>query len=234
VLREESSSVATGGRKITTRLSLPAGGLDAAPALVVLAHGQESGMEHPLLEAVAQTLAGGGFAVVRFNFPFREAGRKNPDPPPRLEACWLAVTDTLRERIEGRRIPLVVGGKSLGGRVAAQLVSDGVLAAAALVFLGYPLHRPGEEPDLHAAPLRGVTAPMLFVCGARDRMCRLELLERVLRAGRAPFTIRAVEGCEQRLEVPRRFAPEAAPAAFYGAIAADVLAWLRKTLRRRR
>jgi len=184
-------------------LSMPPGGEDVAAGLVVLAHGAECGMEHPLLLAVAEGLAAAGWVAARFNFPYREAGRKTPDPEGRLEAAWLAVTDTLRERLEGRKLPLVVGGRSLGAYIGAGLVAAGVLEAEALVFLGYPLHRPGIEDGLRDGPLRGIDKPMLFLAGARDRMCRIDLLERAL-AGRPEREIHVLPGADHTLEGPRR------------------------------
>ena len=191
------------GKKVSAILSTPPGGLDAAHGLVVLAHGAESGMEHPLLVAVAESLAAGGWVAARFNFLYREAGRKTPDPEARLEATWLAVCDMIRERLEGRRLPTVIGGKSLGAYVGAGLVAAGVLEAEALVFLGYPLHRPGIEEGLRDGPLREIEKPMLFLTGARDRVCRVDLLERAaaVKPGRQ---IHVIAGADHTLETPRR------------------------------
>jgi predicted alpha/beta-hydrolase family hydrolase len=177
--------------------------LDAARGVVVLAHGGESGMDHPLLTAVAEGLAASGWLAARFNFPYREAGRKTPDPEPRLEAAWLAVTDTLHEELEGRKLPLVVGGKSLGAYIGAGLVAAGVLDAEALLFLGYPLHRPGIEEGLRDGPLRAIDRPMLFLAGARDRMCRIDLLERAL-GGKPNAVVHPIPGADHTLETAQR------------------------------
>ena len=191
------------GKKISAIITQPPMGLEGARALVVIAHGAGNDMDHPLLSAMADGLAAGGYFTVRFNFPFREAGRKTPDPQQRLEATWLAVFDALSARLEGRRLPMVVGGKSLGGRVAAQLVSDGLLSADALVFFGYPLHRAGGEHALRDAPLRGIRAPMLFLTGSKDRLCRLNLLEQVRSELEPPTTLHVVEGGDHSLDNPR-------------------------------
>ena len=195
--------VSVEGKKVSTLLSTPPGGLDSATGLVVLAHGAEGGMDHPLLIAVAEGLAASGWIAARFNFPYREAGRKTPDPEARLEATWLAVTDALRERLEGRKLRLVVGGKSLGAYIGAGLVAAGVLEAEALVFLGYPLHRPGIEEGLRDGPLRAIDKPMLFLAGARDRMCRLDLLERALE-GKPGRVVHPIAGADHTLETQRR------------------------------
>src|SRR5688572_24767062 len=185
-------------------------------------------MEHPLLVAVADGLAAAGWAAARFNFPYREAGRKTPDPEARLEATWLAVTDVLQEHLEGRKLPLIVGGKSLGAYVGAGLVSAGVLPAEALVFLGYPLHRPGIEEGLKDAPLRTLTQPMLFLAGARDRMCRIDLLEKAL-GGRPGCEVHVIPGADHTLEGPRRDPAEREK--HFHELADVVRAWL--ALRRR-
>ena len=219
------------GKKVSAILSTPPGGLDHACGMAVLAHGAECGMEHPLLLAVAEGLAAAGWIAVRFNFPYREAGRKTPDPESRLEASWLAVTDTLRERLEGRKLPLVVGGRSLGGYIGAGLVAAGVLDAEALVFLGYPLHRPGIEDGLRDGPLRAIDKPMLFLAGARDRMCRIDLLEKAL-AGKPGREIHVLAGADHTLEGPRRD-PGIREKHFHE-LADVVRTWLAKSTRRPR
>lgn len=203
VERRERLAVPVEGKKVTAILSLPAVGLEQAEALVVLAHGAGNDMEHPLLVALAEGLAARGYAAVRFNFPYREAGRKTPDPVPRLEATWLEVTDNLHARLEGVKLPLVVGGKSLGGKIAAQLVADGVLGATGLLFLGYPLHRAGDETELRDGPIRSIRAPMLFVIGSKDRMCRVEVLEHVLRSARANASLHVIEDADHSLDPPK-------------------------------
>jgi predicted alpha/beta-hydrolase family hydrolase len=115
----------------------------------------------------AKGLAARGVDVLTFNFPYTERGGKRPDPPATLEACWLAVMALARKKLDGRA--LFIGGKSMGGRIASQVAArDDAGELAGLVFLGYPLHPPGEPKKLRAAHLARVRAPMLFVQGERD------------------------------------------------------------------
>lgn len=231
VERRRRVAVTADGKKVSAILAQPPTGIETARALVVLAHGAGNDMEHPLITAVADGLAAAGYLSVRFNFPYREAGRKTPDPTQRLEATWLAVTDAMSELLEGRRLPLVVGGKSMGGRIAAQLVADKVLTADALVFLGYPLHRAGDEQHLRDAPLREIAAPMLFLTGSKDRLCRIELLEGVCKELSTPTTLHVVPGADHGLDIPRL--EPAAREQLRADLVEATVTWLHKTIKQR-
>jgi predicted alpha/beta-hydrolase family hydrolase len=146
----------------------PAG---AARAALVLAHGAGHGMDTPLLIDVGEALAERGVAVLRFNFPYMEAGRRAPDPQPRLEACYRAVADAVADEFDRP----FLGGKSMGGRIASHIVADG-FPAGGLVFLGYPLHPPGRPERIRDAHLKRIEAPMLFLQGSRDSFAMPDLL----------------------------------------------------------
>src|SRR4029078_3321069 len=130
-----------------------------------------------LLVRLADTLAEGGRRVVLHNFPYTEARRRVPDKPAVLEATIAAVAAHARGALGASR--LVLGGKSMGGRIASQSVAQG-LAADGLVFLGYPLHPPGRFDTLRDRHLHGITAPMLCGQGTRDAFARPDLLAAVL------------------------------------------------------
>jgi uncharacterized protein len=145
--------------------------------MVVLAHGAGAGMDGDFLRTVARDLAARGRCVVRFNFPYAENGRKSPDRQPVLEATWSAVLDHLAS--EGEQRPLVLGGKSMGGRIAVSVVA-GCARCDGLLFLGYPLHPPGRPDRLRVEHLGRVSVPMLFIAGTRDPLCSLDLLEQTV------------------------------------------------------
>ena len=132
---------------------------------IALAHGAGAGMHTGFMETVAGGLANHGFRVARFEFPYMadrdRSGRKRPpDREPVLRATWLQVIETLgREK-------LVIGGKSMGGRIAS-LVADEA-GVAGLVCLGYPFHPTGKPDRLRVEHLAGLTTPALFVQGERD------------------------------------------------------------------
>jgi predicted alpha/beta-hydrolase family hydrolase len=137
----------------------------AAPfARAVLAHGAGAGKDHPFLARFAAALAERGVEVLRFDFPYMAAGRRVPDRGPVLEA---ALAQVVAE--EARDLPLFVGGKSMGGRIASQAAARGLLPGVrGLFFLGYPLHPPGRPAQRRDAHLPNVGMPLLFVQGARD------------------------------------------------------------------
>jgi predicted alpha/beta-hydrolase family hydrolase len=139
----------------------------AAPAaLFVLAHGAGAGQSSPFMTAFARGMAERGITTATFDFPYMTARRKVPDPAPVLEAHWRRVIDDARSELPA--LPLYIGGKSMGGRIASQVAAGGHAAIAGLVFLGYPLHPPGRPDKPRDAHLPRITAPMLFVQGTRD------------------------------------------------------------------
>lgn len=145
-------------------------------ATLVVAHGAGAGMDHPFLVGFTRALNELGVATLRFNFPYREAGRKFPDRPPAAIATWRAAMEAASSRSAGR--PLWAAGKSFGGRMASMAVAEG-MPAAGLVYLGYPLHPPGKPEKLRDEHLYGLTLPMLFLQGTRDTFATPELLEAV-------------------------------------------------------
>jgi predicted alpha/beta-hydrolase family hydrolase len=150
-------------------------GVAPAGATVVLAHGAGAGMSHPFLVEAAAGLAARGIDAVTFNFPYMERRAKAPDKAPKLEACYRDLIATLAERgwLEGRR--LVIGGKSMGGRMATMVAAaaDAGTAPVAhpiagVVALGYPLHPPGQPEKLRVAHFATLRTPLLVVQGTRD------------------------------------------------------------------
>jgi predicted alpha/beta-hydrolase family hydrolase len=146
-------------------------------AVVVLAHGAGAGMRSEFMEFVAERLGTAGFRCLRFEFPYMQAGRRAPDKAGVLEDAWRAVAESARE-LAGDR-PLVLGGKSMGGRIASQAVAAGA-PADGLVFHGYPLHPPGRPDRVRKDHLPRVAVPMLFVEGTRDPFCPLDTLRDVV------------------------------------------------------
>lgn len=147
-----------------------------APLTLVLAHGAGAPMDSPFLAGVATHVAGEGFRVVRFEFPYmaarRRGGRRPPDREPVLLASWRDVIARL-----GDPSRLVIGGKSLGGRMAS-LVADEERVAG-LVCLGYPFHPPGHPERLRTAHLAALATPALFVQGTRDPFGTREEISRL-------------------------------------------------------
>lgn len=169
-------------RPATRELSLP--GIRASASLhgsggtvVVLGHGAGGNRRNPMLLALAEALAGSGRAALVYNFPYSEAGSRRPDPPAVLEAATRAAAALALEASGAARI--VHGGRSMGGRIASQVVAAGERADG-LAFLGYPLHPPGQFEKLREAHLPRIGAPMLFLQGTRDAFARADLLDALI------------------------------------------------------
>jgi len=161
-MSEDAFSVAVGDRRSVTAVRTPAEGASRGWSLVY-APGAGSNVHDPFGVYACRTLATNGIASVRFQFPYMEAGRRSPDPPRVLEATWRAV-------IEGLRTPgvrLVVGGRSMGGRIASQVVAEGA-EVDALALFAYPLHPPGKPDQLRDRHLPAIKVPTLFCSGTND------------------------------------------------------------------
>jgi hypothetical protein len=158
--------------------------------LLVLWHGAGGDVTERSLVSVARDVAAAGGLVVRARFPYRVAGRRAPDRIPLLLASAREAIDAALALPNAGGRELVLGGRSMGGRVASLLVADG-LAAGGLVFLSYPLHPAGKPEKLRDEHLPAIRRPMLFVQGDRDTLCNLDLLRAVLRklGRRAQLTV---------------------------------------------
>lgn len=170
---------------------------EGARWLLVLAHGAGAGMRHPFLEGVAQALAAEKIATLRYEFPYMTAGRKRPDPKPVLLATVRAAVDAAAR--EG--LPVLAGGKSMGGRMTTLAAAEKRLAAEGIVLLGFPLHPAGKPSTERAEHLALVEEPTLFVHGTRDKLGGLDLLRPVLRPS---ATLHVVEGADHGFAVKGR------------------------------
>jgi len=207
-------------------------GGSAAPTLI-LAHGAGANQTSSFMVHFATALAARGVDTVTFNFLYTEQGRRLPDKNDRLESCWRAVIAAVHggnapagknQQKAGRR-KLVIGGKSMGGRIASQIAAagDGV---AGLVFLGYPLHPPGRPDKLRSQHLGAIRAPMLFVQGSRDSFGTPDELRAALADANAAADLFVVEGGDHSFKVPKRGAmPQDA---VYDAMLDEIVRWLRE------
>jgi len=166
------------GRQMQAVLGVPRS--TTMDAILVLGHGANNDMDQPLIAGLHERLARQGLVTVRFNFPYAAEGRKRPDSDEVLEDAFRLVVEYVGELEEFKGLELYLGGKSMGARIAAQLVAKTVVGASGLVFLGYPLHPPGKPEKLRDQALYLLPCPALFVEGAQDPFCRLDLLGQVL------------------------------------------------------
>lgn len=202
------------GRRVPVSVHGPAG-----RPTIVLAPGAGSDRRHPFLAALQTSLAEAGWTAVTFDFPYRAAGRKLPDPRPVLEGAWRAVLAHVAARLAPPSV--VIGGRSMGGRMAAHVAADGAHVRG-LVFLGFPLHPAGKPDVARAAPLARIAAPMLFVQGTRDALAERPLMRGVL-DGLPRATLVEIPDGDHGFRIPRRHGTEAEVRA---TIAAAIIRWL--------
>src|SRR5437660_6626307 len=174
-----------------------------ARACYVLAHGAGAGMTHPFMTATAEGLAGRGIATLRYQFPYMEQGSKRPDAPKLAQATVrAAVLEAARLVPE---LPLFAGGKSFGGRMTSQAqAASPVPGVRGLVFLGFPLHPPGQPSDERAKHLFDVQIPMLFLQGTRDEFANLQLLEPLCERLGDRATLKLFQEADHSFHVPAR------------------------------
>jgi len=178
-------------------------GPPAARVCYVLAHGAGAGMTHPFLTAVANGLAERGIATLRYQFPYMEQGSKRPDSPKVAHAAVRAAV------VEASRLlpkcALFAGGKSFGGRMTSQAQAASPLpGVCGLIFLGFPLHPPGQPSIERARHLYEAQLPMLFLQGTRDEFAKLQLLESICGDLGARATLKLFQDADHSFHVPAR------------------------------
>jgi predicted alpha/beta-hydrolase family hydrolase len=176
------------------------GGWDGETA-VILAHGAGQGMDSPFMSFFHEGLADLGHVSVKFNFHYMEAGRRAPDHQKKLRATYAGVIALVLAEFAPRM--LVVGGKSMGGRVSSYIAGE-VPEIGGLIFLGYPLHPPGKPDRLRDEHLCTLEKPMLFVSGTRDSLARKELLESVVTRIGPRATLHWIEGGDHSFRAGKR------------------------------
>ena len=209
-------SVPTGDASAVTGLAYTSRTAASVGATLVLGHGAGAGQTSPFMVSFAAGLAARGLDIITFNFAYTEQGRRAPDRTARLEACYRAVVETARaSRPEVATRPLLIGGKSMGGRIASQIAAapdddpartGSQLDVAGLVLLGYPLHPPGRPDRMRDTHLPRIGAPMLVVQGSRDSFGTPDELRPVL--ARLPAArLHVVEGGDHSFNIRRTSAP---------------------------
>jgi len=173
--REFTWQAPVAGEQVTVAFDPPTS--DEAGVVFVCAHGAGGQMNDRSILAVTRALRDRGIGTVRFNFPYRERRSSRPDQMPKLLECYEAVVASVRGELDPKR--LVVGGRSMGGRAASMLVSDGA-ACDGLLLLAYPLHPPGQPGKLRVEHLPRITVPVLCINGTRDPFCDPTLMTKTL------------------------------------------------------
>jgi len=187
--------------------------------MLVMGHGAGAGMRHRFMEDAAQALAARGIGTFRYQFPYVEQGSLRIDPQPILLAT---VRSALRAAgAAAPDLPLLAGGKSMGGRMTSLAASKEPLeGVTGIAFFGFPLHPAGEPGTERAEHLAAVSIPMLFLQGTRDKLADLDLLRPIVERLGPRATLHVAEGADHGFDVLKRS----------GRTAADVLEELTQTL----
>ena len=168
--------------------------------LLVFGHGAGAGMRHRFMEAMSMKLAEHRVATFRYQFPFTEQGSKRPDPRPILLATVRSAVAAAYDAAGD--LPLLAGGKSMGGRMTSNAVAEEALPnVRGLVFFGFPLHPPGQPSTDRAEHLSKVDVPMLFLQGTRDTLADLTLLKPICKKLGSRSTLHIIDGADHSFHV---------------------------------
>ncbi len=170
---------------------------------LILGHGAGANQSSGFMRLFANGLAERGLDVMTFNFIYSERGRGGPDPKAKLEACYEKVIDVAAKHKSLKGNKLAIGGKSMGGRIGSQVAAAGSSTISALVFLGYPLHPPGNLEKMRDAHLPDIKAPMLFLQGSRDAFGSTDEIRAVIKKHKLRATLYEIEGGDHSFKVPK-------------------------------
>jgi predicted alpha/beta-hydrolase family hydrolase len=170
--------------------------------LLALAHGAGAGMNHPFMENLTNELSAVAIATFRYQFPYMEQHRRVPDPPAMLTATVAAAVQTAKTVAPD--LPLLAGGKSMGGRMTSQAAAQNLLnGVRGLVFIGFPLHPPNRPGTKRADHLAKVAIPMLFLQGTRDTFADMKLLRPICAKLSDRATLHIIESADHSFHVLR-------------------------------
>lgn len=166
-----------------------------ADRAVLLAHGAGADMHAATLTTVTDALSAAGIPSLRFQYPYRSAGRKAPDRPPVLLDATRTAIDELARRTKLDVDRLVIGGRSMGGRYCAMVAGDAddPVPCLGLLLLGYPLHAAGKPERERSEHFPRLTMPVLFVSGTRDSLASKPALIKAARKVKGPRTFHWIE-----------------------------------------
>ena len=206
----EKLTVPVNDKEVVTALLYPAARKERAELTILLGHGAGAIQTSGFMRMFAKGLAARGLDVMTFNFIYMEQGRSVPDQKQKLEACFRAVIEATLKHRKLKKDRLVVGGKSMGGRIASQVMAGEEKETfagdvAGLVFLGYPLHPPGNPARLRVEHLEHIGKPMLFVQGTRDALGTPEEIQPFIKNLRPAARIYAIEGGDHSFKAPKKF-----------------------------
>ena len=214
-----------------TAMAYPAAAVDAAGVCLILAHGAGANQASSFMVRFATALAERGIDTVTFNFIYSEERRRIPDRNDKLELCYRKIIaafhdGSVHKDFGGQK--LVIGGKSMGGRIASQVAAAVADDIAGLVLLGYPLHPPGHPEKLRSKHLPDIRAPMLFVQGSRDSFGTPDELQPIIERLKTTADLCVVEGGDHSFKVAKQAAMTQEQV--YEFVLDEIQRWLRASI----
>jgi uncharacterized protein len=191
-----------------TAMLYPAAKKNRAGVTIILGHGAGADQLSGFMRMAAEGFAARGFDAMTFNFLYKEQKRGAPDPKAKLESCYRGVIAAAVENKKLKGNKLVIGGKSMGGRIASQVAAEDSEGLAGLVYLGYPLHPPGRLDKLRDEHLPKIKAPMLFVQGARDAFGTEDEIKEIIKKHRLKADLYAIAAGDHSFKVPKSIKPQ--------------------------
>lgn len=197
-----------------------------ANVTIVLAHGAGAGQSSPFMKLFATGLAFRGADVLTFDFVYMAGKRGAPDPKAKLEACYRAVIDVAANDKRLKANSLIIGGKSMGGRIASQVAADDSSLINGVVCLGYPLHPPGNTAKLRVEHLPLIKVPVLFVQGSRDAFGSPDEIRPFIKGMKPKPTIFEIKGGDHSFKVPKT--GELSQSEVYELAMDEITSWIRQ------
>ena len=227
----ERFDIDTGSGGFVTGLHYEADAGRSQRATLILAHGAGAPQLSAFMRQFAEGMASRGIDTVTFNFVYMERGRRAPDPggpggrAARLEATYRVAIEATRAAVVSAATRLVIGGKSMGGRIESHVAASAEASADVdgLIFLGYPLHPPGRPERSRDANLPSIAAPILFVQGSRDIFGTRDEMRPVVDACQ-DARLHIVEGGDHSLKVRGKDGPS--PEDVYGSVQDAMAEWI--------
>ena len=192
-----------GVEEVSGMLGVPRWWPTGSRVSVVIGHGANQDMNDPAIEAVHRELTEKRYLTLRFNFPFAEAGKRRPDDMPALRRTMRAAVNALSRDPTAAPAHLFLGGKGLGGQVAADLASSRVRVDG-LFLMAYPLHPSGKPEELQPEQLFRIVSPALFLQGDRDKTCDIEVLRQTLIRVGAPTVLQVIQEADHHFKVLKK------------------------------
>ena len=217
-------TIAVNESESVTAMLYPAARKNRARVTILLGHGAGADQMSGFMRMVASGFAARGLDAMTFNFIYKEKRKSVPDPKAKLEACYRSVIEAAiaNKKLKGNK--LVIGGKSMGGRIASQVAAEHSEGIDGLVFLGYPLHPPGRPDKLRDEHLPKIKAPMLFVQGSRDAFGTEAEIRAIIKKHRLRAELYVVESGDHSFKVPKSIAPQQQ---VYENVMDEVAKWVR-------